>query len=303
MRLLVNAVSNIQISKITGLLRYKILKNSFYELNKRNIKYAVIKGEPLSYYIYSCLGMRLSRDIDILVPKESIDEVRKVFFDNNNIIDMYGRKEWLYYMLCSHQCPALFIKEQGFTVELDINFDILWGNYEKRKIDINDFLSDTVEMDIYGVKIKTLSKIKTFLQVCLHCYKDLNSILLIQKRKKFDKNMFRDIYHMLRNNQNELTIDMVYNESIKYGIDEYIYYVLYYTEKIYLDPILKKYINALYSKENERILDTYGLTERERKKWKISFVDRLESEDLFSVIEKDLNESDMKNIKFNSRYF
>lgn len=77
----------------------------------------------------------------------------------------------------SHQI-VLWIKEVSSwgQVFIDLNFDSLWGEYEGKRIDIDEFLTDAVEMDIYGVKVKTLPPIKAMIQLILHHYKDMNSI-------------------------------------------------------------------------------------------------------------------------------
>ncbi len=78
-------------------------------------------------------------------------------------------------------------------IEIDLNFDIFWDEYEGKRIDIDEFLSDTIEMEIYGVKVKTFPPIKALIQLVLHHYKDMNSLFLLATRKSIRYDMFKDI--------------------------------------------------------------------------------------------------------------
>ena len=96
-----------------------------------------------------------------------------------------------------------------------------------------------------------------------------------------------DIYYLWKNNQNELTLNNLYLLGNKYNVIPYIFYMLYYTNLLYSDPLLQVYINTLKTPEGEYLLDYYGLSDEERKPWRIDFLTRLNSTNLPAIIYPD----------------
>ena len=103
----------------------------------------------------------------------------------------------------SHQLLPYYSYINNQLICIDLNFDIFWGEYEGKRVDIDEFLCDTIEMDIYGVKVKTLPPLKAMIQLILHHYKDMNSIFLLATRKSIRYDMFKDVYYLLKNNINQ----------------------------------------------------------------------------------------------------
>lgn len=188
-------------------------------------------------------------------------------------------------------------------IQIDLNFDIFWGEYEGKRVDIEDFLSDTVEIEIYGVKVKTLTPIKTMIQLILHHYKDMNSIYLLATRKSIKYDMFKDVYYLLKNNLDAIPLDKLYAMSVEYEIIPFVFYVFYYTGQVFDDEVLKRYTEAFRVPEGEALLNCYGLCTKERKEWKFDFKTRLESENLYELIKDDLTDKDREKIAVNKRVF
>lgn len=291
----------VQNNIIASMITYTNLKDIFSKLE--NYKYAIIKGEPLSYYAYGAFSQRVVRDIDFLTLKTNAPKIEAIIKEGNEVLNKSTRTQDIYYNTFSHQINSILLNKNGFKIEIDINFDILWGNYEGEQISIDEFLSNTVEMNIYGCKIKTLPLPKMFVSVCLHNYKDLNFIFLLWKRQKMNKNSFKDIYYLIKNNRNELSVDEVYNISTRYNVVPYIYYMLYYTYVLFKDDILCPYLDALKTPDGELIIDCYGLTTAERKKWNVDFEQRINSNNVFEYMKNDLTQKDLDNIKFNNKFF
>lgn len=127
-------------------------------LKDTSLNYAIIKGEVLSKQIYKRVGQRCSSDIDILIPRTKIYEFEQILCKGGFHSSSKNRQEHITLLSASHQV-APWIKElpPWGTVVADLNFDVFWGEYEGFRIDIEEFLSDTVNMEIYGVTVKTLS--------------------------------------------------------------------------------------------------------------------------------------------------
>ena len=270
----------------------------------KNITYATVKGDLLSLQAYNALGIRNYSDIDILVSVVNLDNIEKILYKHGFSSNQKSRLERISLIANAHQIAPLECQITPWgKLKIDLNFDIFWGEYEGKRIDIEEFLSDTIEMDIYGVKVKTLPPIKAMMQLILHHYKDMNSIFLLATRNSIKYSMFKDVYHLLKNNLDSITIDKLYAKSKEYDIIPYVFYVLYYTGQIFDDEILEQYIEAFRTPDGEALLDCYGLCAKERKKWRCDFKTRLETDNLYELIKNDLTDKDQEKIAINKRLF
>ena len=207
-------------------------------------------------------------------------------------------------LICSHQVASWYKSSSPCgQVIIDLNFDIFWGEYEGKRVDIEEFLSDTIEMEIYGVIVKTLPPLKAMIQLILHHYKDMNSLFLLATRKSIRYDVFKDVYYLLKNNLDAIPLDKLYAMSVEYEIIPYVFYVLYYTGQVFDDDVLKQYIEAFRTPEGEALLNCYGLCEKERREWKCDFKTRLDSDNLYELIKEDLTERDKEKIAINKRIF
>lgn len=297
-------MDNIMIYK--SMLTYKEIEPILRNLS--NVRYSVIKGETLSVAAYNSVGKRASSDVDILVSRKQLRMFESQLLQHgfekqrpessteqriNRALTLSG----------SHQTNPFYKKKCGFKLCIDLNFDIFWGEYKGKRVDIDEFLSDTIYMEIYGIKVKALPPLKAMVQLILHHYKDMNSIFLLATRKCIKYDMFKDIFYLLKNNINEISIDRLYNISKEYEIIPYVYYVLYYTGLLYQDETLRKYIEAFKTEEGEYLLNCYGLNDSERREWKFDFKTRLESHNLYDLIKDDLTDKDREKISINKKVF
>ena len=101
---------------------------------------------------------------------------------------------------------------------VDLNFDILWGEYNGKRIDIEGFISDAIEVEIYGIKVKTLPPLKALIQLILHHYKEMNSIYHLAGHNSITYSMFRDVYYLWKNNASVISLEKLYVLSEKYQI-------------------------------------------------------------------------------------
>lgn len=266
--------------------------------------YAVVKGEILSFMAYGEFGMRNSSDVDILVSKETLPKVEKILEENGYATISHSRADHVIMLTFSHQVSPWSKPMPPFGyVTIDLNFDIFWGEYEGKIIDIDEFLSDTIGMNIHGVNVKTLPPIKALIQLILHHYKDMNSLFLLATRKSIKYDMFKDVYYLLKNNLDTIPLDKLCAMSAEYEIIPYVFYVLYYTGQVFDDNDLRQYIEAFRTPKGEALLNCYGLCAKERKEWKCDFKTRLDSENLYELIKNDLTDKDREKISINKRIF
>lgn len=285
--------------------RYLQLKKILSDVT---VPYAVIKGEPLSLLCYNKKSVRNSQDIDILIDRQHISYFERLLQENDfirliNQDEFVNRESRILCISQSHQIPPYVKETSNQQIEIDINFDIFWGEYTGKRIDIAEFLADTIVQDIYGCKVKVLSPLKAMVQLILHQYKDMNSIFLLATRKSIKYSMFKDVYCLWKNNQEAISLEKLYAISLEYEIIPYVFYVLYFTNWIFQNSDLNKYVDAFRTSEGESLLDYYELAEKERKTWRYDFKTRLESDNLYNLIKNDLTEKDQEKITINKRVF
>lgn len=281
---------------------------SYNELHKIvaqiDFPYAIIKGEALSIQAYNKELQRTSCDIDILVHRKNVKKLCYLLLDNGFNTKTLDRANEIFLFSSSHQLPAYekFIHGLG-NVSIDVNFDVFWGEYTGRRIDIEEFLNDVQPIKIFNYTFSTLPVNKAFVQLCLHHYKEMNSLYHLTRHDCIRESMFFDVYNLIKNNISKLRVKEVYAMAENYQISEYIYYILYYTYYLFRDPILKEYVDAFDSPKGRDLLNIYGLAENEKKVWKIDFDERLSLKNLSNVIQDDLTADDIKKIDYNQQFF
>ena len=287
--------------------RYKTCKEFFEKLS--NTPYAHIKGAALSKRIYGNPAYRMSGDIDLLVAPEYSDKVKSVLLENEFIqgkldgdkIVPYTRRELIYQKSFSHQL-AQFIKATGSNicpfVSIDVNLDIVWGEGDF-SVDMSDFAGDishTEGCGIQGTIIRRLRPVYEFISLCMHHYKDMNSIYLIADRG-LNLSEYCDIYFYHANVMPDA--DELAKTAAKYGVSEYIYYCAYYANEIFRDERIRRYLEKSESETAKKLIDCYGLNESERKVWNVPFYERLLDNGFRERFFDSLSAEDKKKVQIN----
>lgn len=287
--------------------QYSECRLLFNELEK--IQYVVMKGAVLSKRIYGKPNYRICGDIDLLIAPKDRELVTQILYKHgfvqgkirNNEVKMYTREEKMYHKLYTHQL-ASFEKKINFplctAINIDVNFDIFWGE-SYRSVNIEEYLTHTESSNIFDVKIQELSLVYEFIALCLHHYKDMNSIYLLSERG-ICLNEFCDIYYYIINTgMDACELDVT---AKAYQVEAYVYYCIYYANEIFGDNRLNEFLEKLVTSEGKMLLDCYGLNEDERKKWDIPFLERVFSEEFRECFRGRLSVSDLKKIEINKKY-
>lgn len=289
--------------------RYRTCAPLFDTLAREKIPYAVIKGAPLSLAAYGNEDTRFSSDVDILVARAEIDTLgicmRELGFAHGRITPQgthpLSRREQLFYATMTHQI-APYIKETGNPlcpyINVDINTDLLWGE-SNHKLDSSHMLCHTETAAVCSTAVRILTREAAFIQLCLHHYKDMNSLYLLTVGK-LRLSLFCDIYYFLRHSPPDCKRLAALCEE--WGVTPYVAYCLHYTQTIFKDDRLIRYQDAIGTEGLEPLLNTYGLNDSERKKWNIPFPDRLFLEDLGAHIRAQLSETELAKLRINQDY-
>ena len=133
--------------------------------------------------------------------------------------------------------------------------------------------------------------------------KEMNSIYHIAEHDCIKESMFRDVYYLWKNNSDAISLEKLYELSLEYEIIPYVFYILYFTNKIFDDQKLSRYVEAFHTQDGFDLLDYYGLAVRERKLWKVDFQTRLKTNKMYDLIKADLTEDDLIKLERNRKIF
>ena len=274
------------------------------------IPYAMINGEALSVTAYGDVGYRTSMDFDFLVSVRHSKAIKEIFFNHGYVEFLYDkegnprkptRKEQIMLINANRLTAFEKLTDKGIKLSFDFNTDIFWGEYDGKKIDIDEFVADAETVDIHGFKIKMLTDVKCFIQTCLHHYNLMNSPFYLFEPRKIvlSECWFQDIYSLYINkicSKKSAIEKFVYDFELQ---DEF-YYMLYYTSVIFQDEELYQFADTFKTESGVKKLEQFGLTDSERKIWPISFEERMNHPQLFKVLKPLMSESDLEKIIRNS---
>jgi len=244
-----------------------------------------------------------------LVHRNQGDDLKYLLLSNGFIqgrvkdskIIPYTREELLYYAVSTHQ-TAPYVKQINNSIipfiNIDVNFDIYWGEYEQ-KSDMDFVLSQLQKINILGTQVNKLSSEMEFISLCLHHYKDLNSIYLLFKNG-MKLCYFSDIFFYVMNNK--LDKKKLFDAANRLNAEKYLYYCLYYTNIIFDSTVIKDYLFLFSEYKDNSLIETYGLTSKEIKTWNIDFESRLFGNSLKEYFQSNLTQQDFNKININSKY-
>lgn len=298
--------ANTTLNRIAVKERYKICEALFSEID---FPYAVIKGAVLSMSAYGDPFVRESGDIDILIDRKNADRLKELLLSNGFIqgrvtdvgIVPFSRKEILFQTAMSHQ-TAPYIKQTKNPlcpyVNVDVNMDIMWGESED-KADMDLVLSLAEQTSLFDIPFYKLTPEMEFIALCLHHYKDMNSLYLLMGGGMRLGHLC-DIVYYLSNVHPDAQKLLHLCQALNVG--RYVYTCIYHTNIIFESNTLAPYIYALKSEKDTSLLDSFGLTEKERKPWGLSLEERLFHSDIREYVDGLLSDEEKEKVKANQKY-
>ena len=246
--------------------------------------------------------IRNSGDIDILIRRKDADRVKQLLTANGFIqgrvteqgIIPFNRRELLFQASLSHQ-SAPYVKKTNNKlcpyINVDINMDILWGEGEERA-NMDLVLSNTESSKLFNIPFQKLTPEMEFISLCLHHYKDMNSLYLISSGS-FKLGLFCEIYDYLKKVKPSETIIADLCKQLMVG--RYLYVCIHHTQQIFDDSLLSPYLKVLEDDKDITLLNTVGLNEKERKMWGITLFNRLFHPDLAKYLQGILNDEEKED--------
>jgi hypothetical protein len=170
-------------------------------------------------------------------------------------------------------------------------------------VDIDEFLSDTSNLDIYGNTFRVLPHMKALVQLILHHYKEMNSIFHLMTHDSVSEKMFDDIYYFITSRKDIFTPEAIVRVMQEYKITAYAYYMFFYTAKVHPDERIILITDQLYNEEAACLLNRYGLSKEEYGEWDVPFEKRLKCPDLSQYIKNNLNDKSLEKLNNNIAIF
>ena len=273
------------------------------------LPYAYIKGASLSKRIYGKPFYRVSNDIDILISRQQYEQVAIALtsqgFSQGRIVDNEiippARRELLFYDFLTHQTIPFHKKtcNPAFPfVTVDINFTPIWGE-APIEIATDELLCHREKDSFCDLDYFRLCDEYEFVTMCLHHYKDMNSIYLLATRgyRFFE---FLDIYFFLVNCK--IDPNRVKCISDRLGVSNYIYCCIRYVDDLWHNTRIQQYLNIFKSRTGEELAHCYGLCDAERKEWKDSLLQRVFDPNFQHRFILQLNTSEFQKVLNNISY-
>ena len=270
---------------------------------KADFPYAVVKGEPLSVLAYGAAGLRHSGDIDVLVDKKDLKALEKILREDGFQSTELSRQEKIVARAFSHQIEPYHKQLSLGTLEVDINYEVIWGEWQGKKPSVQEMLERRQTLDIFGVPVPALSVEDAFVQLCLHHYKDMNVLFHLTLHNPISRKLFEDVAGFWKRQVGRLDLVKLTAQIEEYQLTPFFYYIAYYTAKVCQVEDLEEWAKQLETPEGIQLLNTFGLAESERKVWPIPFEERLDNEKLPELVRSMLTEKELEKAEQNHKIF
>lgn len=240
-----------------------------------NIQFFIIKGIALDKIIYNGISMRESRDIDIVVRRESMSDAIDLLLNNDYIFttDRNGNSKSVsvgFSDIVQHEITFL---NQDKTIEVELK-QLLNGIFDKSFIE--DCFKNIKVIEIKDVLIPTLNVDYTLLVLIAYVYKDSEDIFVLNQTKLRN---FIDLKEIIMKYRSELNWKEIFSNCKKYKIMHMARSVLLNLAFIFKDNTLLQTISNL-SLDYNVDYQFQGILDKGVIDWNISIIERLFRDDL-----------------------
>ncbi|MEN8209898.1 MAG: nucleotidyltransferase family protein, partial [Candidatus Fermentibacteria bacterium] len=133
-------------------------------LETHGIDVVVFKGIPLAHIFYNDPGIRVSKDIDILIDKAQVESAQQVLGDNGFSLYTGWLKEadWRTYHF-----HLIYTRGENMDIVIELHWILLDPNKD-HEMDCEVVRRQAVSMKIQGRKVETLSQPHALWFACMH---------------------------------------------------------------------------------------------------------------------------------------
>lgn len=293
--------------------RFLMSMSLLEEFENKGIKYAVLKGAYLGDNAYNEMGIRSSNDLDILIQKESIKEIKKLCYakgfvpgksdrENQKIIE-YSREQEIAFSLNTHQIATMVKIDNDskigfYDTVLDFNFSVSWGGDNNKRIYTANFLKNREKIcDSNGMEYYVLKPIHNFIQLCLHAYKEANGVFLVNLNKGLVLRAFLDIYYFLERVIKNEDLEVLEKYIREYHVERYIFFIINIIQAVFgVNKKCQLILERIADSCDKKIMDKFGINSD--KTWdEMTVKERFYSHKIESFLDNKLSEEELKQIE------
>lgn len=258
------------------------------QATQENIEMLILKGPILADFLYDDSRMRIFGDLDILVEKTNLPQMKELLTGNGYVQGSYdksletiipvSRREIIERELYTHETVEFHkINEDSYMTDLviDVNHAVSWkeiGNIEK--ISVKDFMEKSCMYNVQGVSMPGPIPERLFIHTCMHLYSEAvffcwqyswhKNFGDVELKKYIDIGLFL---------KKKIDWECVVEEIRYFGVEEQIIYVLTQFKQLFPEVCLP---NALLNYIGD-VTDTgyYYTCRGDKKTWTLSIKERV----------------------------
>lgn len=202
--------------------------------------YAMLKGAVLCGMYPQ--GYRCASDVDILVRNKDVSTIGAILINNgfkqgkviNGEFIPATRKDIIESKMLRGETVPYIAKvnmPEMRCLEVDINFSLDYKNGDIYVVD--NMLCNSVDIDMDGVVIRTLSQVDFFLHLCAHLYKEATTYPWVQMHRDMSLYKYEDIYMMISTNLLLNDYYTVFERARELGLHDELCFVVIQTADLY----------------------------------------------------------------------
>lgn len=271
------------------------------------------KGTVSAVSLYSDIGERTFRDIDILINKDELQKVKKAFLKNGYVFGTYrfsknsieeARPETIkYYEMVTHQASTLVKMTDSVSCEsipIDLNFGLGPESNLKDKNFIGGIIERRVKVGNGSLSLPSMSKEDMILHCCVHICRDSTFLFKISENCDTKLYQYADLLRMILQWHGDIDWDYLLRTIIKNNLANNVFYALYYIHRLFenIREYIKDFMKEIEPKD-KGYLDMYGLESDEKGVWDIPFEERLFENNRYSIIKDRIEQGEF--IDFHNR--
>jgi hypothetical protein len=156
-------------------------------LSKKNIPVLLFKGSSLSQVIYKNNALRPCSDVDMLVPRETLEEVKKTFFQSGFSFPKDLIDERFYYQ--NHFHIAFFKSLKNCTVNIEVHWNLM-DKYLLGATNISEIWEKKKPLQFEGIETYGLAQEHELIYLALHILKHGYMNRFIASNASYFSNVF-----------------------------------------------------------------------------------------------------------------
>lgn len=262
------------------------IQTVFEELNRQNIRVAILKGNYLAANVYPSIETRTFNDIDFLIDVKDSSKIVNILNELGYIqgeciddikIVQYNRKQNMHHQMTTHELAPCFKKtDNPFhpVVQIDLNYSILWKGNCPCEINTAELLERAIQVDINGAKVYRLANEDFLIQLACHLYKEATILSWVTNLRDLQIYKFTDIAIFVERNFEFIKWEDLVEFCKRTKCEKIVYYSFYYVNMMFGDIIPNGVMQEL-KPDDLTYLDEYGIENEKPSKWDSDFFTRL----------------------------